>query len=85
MSNSFIRGLGVVDPPSSSMLLAGEVDTMKKSDTLVTASGKAEPPPSWKKRNALTEFKKNLSRKGTFSEGEGEEKYVSYLWPTLFR
>ena len=75
MSNSFIRGLGIVDPPAS-MLLAGEADTQQKSDTRATASGKAEPPPSWKKRNALTEFKKNLSRKGTFPEGEGEEKYA---------
>lgn len=41
-----------------------------------SSKGKPEPPPSWKKRNPLTEYKKNLARKGTFPEGEGEEKYA---------
>jgi hypothetical protein len=76
MSNSFIRGLGVVDPPASSLSLATEVDSHFKSEMRVAVSGKAEPPPSWKKRNAFAEFKKNLARKGTFPEGEGEEKYA---------
>jgi hypothetical protein len=77
MSNAFIRGLGVVDP-SDAFLLAREADSRSSTEmpSRFTASGKSEPPPSWKKRNAFAEFKKNLARKGSFPDGEGEEKYA---------
>jgi hypothetical protein len=76
MSHSLIRGLGVVDPPESTLLLSTGAGAQTISESQPSKSGKPEPPPSWKKRNALTEYKKNLARKGTFPEGEGEEKYA---------
>jgi hypothetical protein len=76
MSYSLIRGLGVVDPPESTLLLSTGAGAQTISESQPTKSGKPEPPPSWKKRNPLTEYKKNLARKGTFPEGEGEEKYA---------
>ena len=72
MSYSFLRGLGVMDPPAS-ILNATEEEAERKSDFHFTPG---QPPPSWKRRNELTEYKKNLSRRGAFSEGEGEEKYA---------
>jgi len=72
MSYSLMRGLGVTEPPAS-ILNASEEEAERKSDQHFTPG---QPPPSWKRRNELTEFKKNLARKGAFSEGEGEEKYA---------
>ena len=72
MSYSFLRGLGVMEPPAS-ILNATEEEAERKSDFHFTPG---QPPPSWKRRNELTEYKKNLSRRGAFSEGEGEEKYA---------
>ena len=76
MSHSLIRGLGVVDPPESTLLLSTGAGAHTISESQPSKPGKPEPPPSWKKRNALTEYKKNLARKGNFPEGEGEEKYA---------
>jgi hypothetical protein len=71
MSHAFLKGLGVMDLPDY-------IEATEEAETFpgVSISGKPQPPPTWKKRNALTEFKKNLGRKGTFPEGEGEEHYA---------
>ncbi len=65
-----------MDPPESMLALENSADTLQSSDIQPGTGGKPAPPPSWKKRNPLTEYKKNLARKGTFPEGEGEEKYA---------
>jgi hypothetical protein len=72
MSYDFLKGLGVMDPPS--FVEATEAGT--ETFAVATKPGKAQPPPTWKKRNGLTVFKQNLGRKGTFPEGDGEEKYA---------
>jgi hypothetical protein len=76
MSYAFLRGLGVIDPPASSLLVeeedAAPIQAVQSSSAVI----KPQPPPSWKRRNQLNEFKKCLSRKGCFPEGDGEEKYA---------